>query len=297
MGRRRAGARLTDLRYAIVGGGHGAGLRDLRRGDWAYIAWGCPLSLRPVDNITFHGTFLFGTCQALFTSRTDDMSFSPTPSQDSTSIIGQLWTCLETWERSASLDERVMLMAEFITMYSQISDGSFRREKFVYSMWEASTQTSSLLDALQRKLTTTRSRMGTLLREGLEGRAEIAIGTLIISGLRRHMLDLLTSFCTFATNWLREILCGASQTSGLTPIGNGTTEWPYTISPLALSLTRQRLRESMSGCHSLLLDLASHERGTWVFAPNVGLKRWGRFGGKPPAPPRPPLPLHIGVGM
>ena len=26
------------------------------------------------------------------------------------------------------------------------------------------------------------------------------------------------------------------------------------------------------------------------FAPNVGLKRWGRFGGKPPAPPRPPLP-------
>lgn len=33
------------------------------------------------------------------------------------------------------------------------------------------------------------------------------------------------------------------------------------------------------------------------FAPNVGLKRWGRFGGKPPAPPRPPLPLHIGVGM
>ena len=100
-----------------------------------------------------------------------------------------------------------------------------------------------------------------LLREGLDGRAEIAIGTLIISGLRRHMLDLLTSFCTFATNWLREISCGASQTSGLTPIGNGTTEWPYTISPMALSLTRQRLRESMSGCHSLLLDLANHERG------------------------------------
>lgn len=36
--------------------------------------------------------------------------------------------------------------------------------------------------------------------------------------------------------------------------------------------------------------------GMWVFAPNVGLKRWGRFGGKPPAPPRPPLPLHSGWG-
>lgn len=36
--------------------------------------------------------------------------------------------------------------------------------------------------------------------------------------------------------------------------------------------------------------------GTWVFASNVGLKRWGRFGGKPPAPPRPPLPLHVGWG-
>lgn len=30
--------------------------------------------------------------------------------------------------------------------------------------------------------------------------------------------------------------------------------------------------------------------GMWVFAPNVALKRWGRFGGKPPAPPRAPLP-------
>lgn len=35
----------------------------------------------------------------------------------------------------------------------------------------------------------------------------------------------------------------------------------------------------------------------WVFAPNVALKRWGRFGGKPPAPPRAPLPLHSGWGV
>lgn len=231
------------------------------KGGRAYIALGCPLSLRPVDNITFHGTFLFGTCQALFTSRIADMSSSPTPRQDQTSIIGRLWNCLETWELSVSLEERSMLMAEFISMYSLISDGSFRRERFVYSMWEASTQTSSLLAALQRKLTTTRARMGTLSQVGLDDRAEIAIGTLIISGVRRHIADLLTSFCTFATSWLREILSAPFQTSAHTLNGNGTPEFPNTVSPLELSLTRQRLRESTSGCHSLLLELANHERG------------------------------------
>nr|WPD49009.1 MAG: replication-associated protein [Grus nigricollis-associatied genomovirus] len=178
-------------------------------------------------------------------------------------LLGDLgaWTCLETWELSASLEERSMLMAEFISMYSLISDGSFRRERFVYSMWEASTQTSSLLAALQRRLTTTRSRMATLWQADLEDRAETAIGTLIISGVRRHIADLLTSFCTFATSWLREILSAPFQTSGPTLTGSGTPEFPNTVSPLELSLTRQRLRESTSGCHSLLLELANHERG------------------------------------
>lgn len=33
-----------------------------------------------------------------------------------------------------------------------------------------------------------------------------------------------------------------------------------------------------------------------VFAPNVELKRWRASRGKPSAPPRSPLPVHIGVG-
>lgn len=188
------------------------------------------------------------------------MSSSPTPSLETNSTIGQLWTCLATWELSVSLDESFTKMAEFTTTYSLISDGSFRQERLTYSMWEATTQTSSLLVELRRRLTTTHARMETLLQEGLEDRAEIAIATLIASGVRRHMRDLLRNFCTFAISWLREI--SSEDFPRFAPIltGNGI-EFQNTINPRELSLTRQQLRESTSGCHSLILELAEAERG------------------------------------
>ena len=213
------------------------------------------------------------------------MSYSPTPKPETTSIIGKLWTCLHQWELSVSLEESSMLMAEFISMYSLTSDDSFHREKLIYSMWEASTQTSSLLAALQQKLSTTQSKMATLLRAGWEDRAEIAILTLIRSGTRRHIADLLRNFCTFATNWLREISSEDFPRFEPTLTGNGLN-FCTTINPQMLSLTRQRLRESMSGCHSLLLELGRAERGKWEWGVLRLLERGRAFGAKAPTPPR-----------
>lgn len=251
------------------------------RGRGVLIGRGCPLSLCPLDNIKTKGHFLFGTCQAS-TSRIADMSSSPTLRPDPTSIIGQLWGYLDRWERSVSLAEKIMLMGEFITTYSLTSDDSFRRERLIYSMWEASTQTSNLLGGLQARLSITLARMETLSQAGLEDRAEMQISILIRSGLRRHIADLLTSFFTFATSWLHEISSEDSPPFEPTATGNGTTGPWRTINPRELSMTRQRLRESMSGCHSLLLDLGNLARGESWPSPT---SPWGASASLQRAPP------------
>jgi len=154
-----------------------------------------------------------------------------------------------------------MLMAEFISMYSQISDGSLAHERLTYSMWEAVTLTSNQLEELRRKLTTTYARMETWLQGGLEDRAEIQISTLIISGLRRQTVNLARNFSTFAISWLHAISSEDSLSFGHTRDGSGTPESCLTINPPMLLLTRQRLMDSTSGSLSLLLDLERLERG------------------------------------
>lgn len=166
-------------------------------------------------------------------------------------------------------------------MYSLISDGSTALEKLTYSMWEASNLTSNQLGELRRKLTTTSARKETLLLEGWHDRAEIQISTLIISGLRRAAVRLVTSFCTFATSWLREISFEVFQISGLMPSGSGPREDWTTFNPQMLSLTRQRLMDSTSGSISLLWDLERLERGKPTLPPP---RAGGRIGAKAPAP-------------
>ena len=107
---------------------------------------------------------------------------------------------------------------------------------------------------------------------GSEDRAETAIGTLINSGIRRQIAELLMSFCTFAISWLLEISSEVSLNSEPTLPGSGLPEFWNTINPMELSLTRQRLRESTSGSHKLLLELARADRGESCPSPT---SRWG----------------------
>lgn len=183
------------------------------------------------------------------------MSSSPTVKLDPTLIIGQLSICCQYSERNVSLDESCTKMEEFISMFSLISDGSFRQERLTYSMWEAVTLTSCQLGQLRERCTTMQSRMETVLRVASNDRAQTAILTLTISGLQQRIANLWRSFCTFATVWLQEISSVVSQTSKPTLTGNGEENQAHTLDPRALGLTRQKLHESLSGCVKLIWGL------------------------------------------
>ena len=62
-----------------------------------------------------------------------NMSSSPIPSAE-ISTRGALTITLDLWEQSASLEERITLTGEFISMLSRCGNGSLRREMSVYSM-------------------------------------------------------------------------------------------------------------------------------------------------------------------
>lgn len=171
-----------------------------------------------------------------------------------TSIPTRLFAILQTWELNASSGESITQMEDFTSMYSQISDGSFAAEELTFSMWEAATQTSRLLKDLRDADTTMRSRMATLslgdwpdLKDQMRG-----LTILAESGLRLSRLNLVTSFWSYASDWLREILSlpGAafsnSQTGDLLPRLRSMVpqqEW---------GSTRQVLMDAMIGCRRVV---------------------------------------------
>lgn len=214
------------------------------------------------------------------------MSSSLTHRLDQISTIGSCWTVLEAWELSASSAESHMRMVDFITMYSAISDGSLAQEKLTYSMWEAATQTSSQLEGLRRKLTTTHARMAMWSLEGSRDLAQTQIGTLMISGLQRHIRDLLASFCTFATNWLHEISYEASLSLRRTLDGSGMTQPLPTNSPAELCITRKQLMDCVHGCFRLNSDLDRLDRYVFSYCdpPKAGERRGILPGGPLPLP-------------
>jgi len=189
------------------------------------------------------------------------MSSSPIPKPETIVMIGLGWTCLRTWELSAASQESFTKMEEFISMYSQISDGSFRHERLMFSMWEASTLTSNQLGELRARLSTTSARMEILSQAGYHDRAETQIGILIRSGIQRQINNLLKSFCTFAINWLHEISYEDSPISEPMQHGNLLNDLNRTVHPQALSLTRQELREWQNGSIRLIWGLEQLDRG------------------------------------
>ena len=149
-------------------------------------------------------------------------------------------------------------MAEFISTYSLISDGSLAVERLMYSMWEAVTLTSRSVDALRGRRTTTQSRMETLLQGGSSDptkRAEMALGRLILRGIQSSRLKLLKSFGHFAMTWLHEILLARFPHFRSIATGDIALSLDPTVLQLGMSLTRHALQNSTNGCCKLIWDL------------------------------------------
>lgn len=181
------------------------------------------------------------------------------------SILGELWTCLQNIELSASLDESCTRMEEFTYTLSSISVDSSVQERLQFSMWEAATLTSRSLEELQRRDTTMRSKMAMSSQEGSNvrlTRAEVALTQLILNGVRLSWQRQQSSFGNFATNWFRNMWSEAILLYGSIASGSLHPSILSTLPPEGYGLTRQQLRESTSGCCRLVWDLEHLDEGT-----------------------------------
>ena len=215
------------------------------------------------------------------------MPSSPTHSV-AVSILGELWTSLQRFELSASLDESCTRMEEFIFMLSSISIDSSVQERLQFSMWEAATLTSSSLAALQRRDTTMRSKMAmsSLVDSPVRiTRAEAALTQLILNGVRLSWQRQQTSFGNFATNWFRNIWSEAIRLYGSIASGALHPSILSTLPPEGYGLTRQELRESTSGSCRLIWDLEHLDEG--MSADTSALEGGRSLGSQ--APLRPPV--------
>lgn len=172
-----------------------------------------------------------------------------------------LWNAFHHWELSASLEESITRMEDFTYTASQTSDGSFEVERLTYSMWTVVTRTSSLLREHQRRVTTTQSRMETLLLEASNGqseRAELELGRLLISGLRSRVQRIESHFGNFVMSWIPKLLLAHSGSSQSMQTGDLPRSLPSMSHHEDLSLLGEMLMVEMSGYNQLVSDWANH---------------------------------------
>lgn len=180
------------------------------------------------------------------------------------STLGESSTILHSLKLSASLEESCTLMTEFISTVSSISTDNSALEQLQYSMWEASTLTSSSLEGLRRRDSITRSKMAMWSQEDSNApntRAEVALGQLILNGVRLSRQRLLESFGSFATNWFRNMWL---EVTLLWPnMSNGGIDPSIlrTRLPTEYGSTRLELQQSTSGSCRLSWDLEQSEIG------------------------------------
>lgn len=191
------------------------------------------------------------------------MPSSPTPSV-AISILGELWSSLQAFELSASLEESCTRMEEFTFILSSISIDSSAQERLQFSMWEAATLTSRSLEELRRRDTTMRSKMA-MWSQGDSNvpctRAGVALTQLILSGVRLSWQKQQSSFGNFATNWFRNMWLEAIHLYGSIASGSLHPSILSTLPPEGYGLTRQQLRESTSGSCRLIWDLEHLDEG------------------------------------
>lgn len=187
------------------------------------------------------------------------MECSPTPSAG-TSIPGELWNAFHHWELSASLDESITRMEDFICTCTSSSNGAFEVEKLISSMWTVGTRTLAVLREHQRRITTTQSRMEMLSLEGWSGRnrAQWELGRLLISGLESRRQRIETNFGNWCINWIPKLLCATSTVSPAMLTGDLPRYLPSMSTMDELALFREMLTAEIDGYRNLVSDWQNH---------------------------------------
>lgn len=151
-------------------------------------------------------------------------------------------------------------LEEFIFTCSSISAENFDPGMFVSSMWTVGTRTLFLLEELQRKVTTMRSKMEMWSRVGLRDRflAEECLWELRESAMLRTSANLRRSFLSYATKWIEVLSSNLSPSIRLTVSG----DLPPSLNPLChpsqLVSSVASLMDEMIGWRSLELELEAH---------------------------------------
>lgn len=177
-------------------------------------------------------------------------------------MASQLWMSLLHWELSASLDESITRLEAFICTFSATSDGSFAVEELIFSMWEDSTQTLSLLVAHRKRDTITRSRMATLSVEALadrsQQRAEAEICQLILNGLRLRVQKVEMCFGDLCMSWIQKrLLLPSGPCSGML-IGSSDPTLCCMSRQQEYPSARGSWTDEIIGYNSLVFDWENH---------------------------------------
>lgn len=171
------------------------------------------------------------------------------------SMPSELATILDHLERSVSLDEKITLMGEFISMLSLCGTKSISQEMSVYSMWTDATQMYSLAGEHRKRCTIMLRRMETLSQEDWKGRAERSFISLARRGLASSWQRLETSFLSLCRNWILGHFALASDLFELMPIGDTENLVIHTSLPQDFFSIRQTTRNLMTGYNELWCEM------------------------------------------
>ena len=184
-----------------------------------------------------------------------DMDFSHTPNA-ATSTLGALLRCLETWELSVSLDEKITLMEDFTSMLSSCSNGSLSHEMSVYSMWTDTIQISFAVTAHRKRVQLMQQKKETLwLEDSTSANSEHRFLTLGLCGLKSSYRELERNFLRLARVWLQGHFVVPSLHSSATPTGSIDPSPCRTNILVEYRLIQQLTQSSMLGYHTIWRDL------------------------------------------
>lgn len=159
--------------------------------------------------------------------------------------------------RSASLQERIMLMEVLISTLSSHSRGSFDPDEPISLMLTAATRTLSHLEATRAAATITQSNMERSSQEGSSVLAEVEFLRLQLRGIGLSQLQVLENFASLFENWRRRRLSSGTARSNHSSLLSSPRNARPTFIPAGSNLSWEWYLSWMHGEETLLqlLDL------------------------------------------